>query len=244
MRKLKVLELFSGTRSVSKAFEAHGHETFCVEWDRQFEADLYMDIGKLKAEKVLKLFGRPDVIWMSPQCDTFSVAAISKHRRENGRGGGLVAISEKAMQDDRVDVNCMRLLRDLQPLAFWIENPRGGMRRAEWIQWCPRHTVTYCQYTMDLPLEQRRMKPTDLWCNIPNPGLKPPCNNGDPCHVRAPRGARTGTQGLSPVDRARIPEHLCEHIVEITEDYIERLDLANEYLVSLGRKPITPTLEE
>lgn len=64
MRKLKVLELFSGTRSVSKAFEAHGHETFCVEWDRQFEADLYMDIGKLKAEKVLKLFGRPDVIWV------------------------------------------------------------------------------------------------------------------------------------------------------------------------------------
>ena len=34
---MKVLELFAGTRSISKAFEARGHKTFCVEWSKDFE---------------------------------------------------------------------------------------------------------------------------------------------------------------------------------------------------------------
>lgn len=42
--------------------------------------------------------------------------------------------------------------------------------------------------------------------------------NGDPCHEPAPRGSKTGTQGLKgPIDRSRIPDKLCEHIVEICE---------------------------
>ena len=81
---MKVLELFAGTRSIGKAFEARGHKVFSVEWDRNFKnIDLYADIGKLTAEYVLENFGRPDVIWASPDCTTFSVAAISHHRRKN-----------------------------------------------------------------------------------------------------------------------------------------------------------------
>lgn len=153
-------------------------------------------------------------------------------------------LTEYAKKCDRTNVQLIRLLTALRPEVWFIENPRGMLCKMPWMQWAPKYLVTYCSYTQDLPIEQRRMKPTHVFTNVPNPGFRPACKNGDPCHVRAPRGARTGTQGLSKVDRARIPEHLCEHIVEITEDYIERLDLANEYLASLGRKPITPTLEE
>lgn len=31
---MKVLELFAGTRSVSKEFEKRGHEVYTIEWDK------------------------------------------------------------------------------------------------------------------------------------------------------------------------------------------------------------------
>ena len=52
---MKVLELFAGTRSIGKAFEARGHEVFSVEWDKQFEnIDLYADIMTVTADDILK----------------------------------------------------------------------------------------------------------------------------------------------------------------------------------------------
>ena len=80
---MKILELFAGTRSIGKAFEARGHEVFSVEWDKNFEnIDLYADIGTLTVDDIIKLCnGKPDVIWASPDCTTFSIAAISHHRK-------------------------------------------------------------------------------------------------------------------------------------------------------------------
>lgn len=212
---MKVLELFAGTRSIGKAFEARGHEVFSVEWNKDFEdIDLYADIGQLTAEDILKRFGRPDVIWASPDCTTFSVAAISYHRRLNKQTKSLDPITEYAQFCDAVDQNMLRLIRELAPTFYFIENPRGGMRKMEWMQGLPRYTVTYCQYG------ETRMKPTDIWTNHPEPNFKPPCKNGDPCHVSAPRGARTGTQGIKGSrDRSIIPTQLCEHIVDICEEY-------------------------
>ena len=83
-RQLLVLELFAGLRSVSKAFERRGHKTFCVEWDEKFkDIDLYKDVGQLQASEILEKFGRPDVIWASPECTTYSLAAIYRHRKRN-----------------------------------------------------------------------------------------------------------------------------------------------------------------
>lgn len=211
---MKILELFAGTRSIGKAFEARGHEVFSVEWSKEFDnIDLYADIGTLTAQEILERFGRPDVIWASPDCTTFSIAAISHHRRKNAETGNLDPVSDYAKFCDAVDQNVLRLINELQPSFWFIENPRGGMRKMAWMQGRPRHTVTYCQYG------DTRMKPTDIWTNHPAPGFKPMCKNGDPCHVRAPRGARTGTQGIKgSKNRSVIPQALCEHIVRICEE--------------------------
>lgn len=213
MRKLKVLELFAGTRSIGKAFEAHGHEVFSVEWNKDFEnIDLHADIGTLTAQDILEKFGKPDVIWASPDCTTFSVAAISKHRRKDPVTGNLEPISEYARFCDAVDKNVLKLIDELQPEFYFIENPRGGMRKMEWMKDRPRYTVTYCKYG------DTRMKPTDIFTNHPDPQFKPPCKNGDTCHVPAPRGSRTGTQSLKgSKERSVIPAQLCQHIVDICE---------------------------
>lgn len=213
---MKVLELFAGTQSIGKEFKARGHEVFSVEWDKDFEnISLYADISKLTVTEILEKFGRPDVIWASPDCTTFSVAAISKHRKRNPENGNLEPISDYAKFCDATDQHVLDLIRELNPTFFFIENPRGAMRKMEWMQDIPRYTITYCQYG------DTRMKPTDIWTNHPDPQFKPPCKNGDPCHMRAPRGSRTGTQGLKGAkERARIPEQFCKHIVDICETYI------------------------
>lgn len=213
---MKVLELFAGTCSIGKEFEARGHKVFSVEWDKDFEnISLYADISTLTAKEILEKFGHPDVIWASPDCTTFSVAAISKHRRRNPENGNLEPISDYAKFCDATDQHVLNLIRELKPTFFFIENPRGAMRKMEWMQGIPRYTITYCQYG------DTRMKPTDIWTNHPEPQFKPPCKNGDPCHMRAPRGSRTGTQGLKgSKERARIPEQFCKHVVDICEAYI------------------------
>ena len=210
---MKVLELFAGTRSVGKAFESKGHEVFSVEWDKDFNnIDLYADIGTLTSNDILREFARPYDIWASPDCATFSIAAISHHRRKNKETGNLDPVSDYAKFCDQVDQNVLKLIRELNPKFYFIENPRGGMRKMTWMQGLPRYTVTYCQYG------DTRMKPTDIWTNHPDPRFKPMCKNGAPCHVPAPRGAKTGTQGLKgSKDRSVIPRELCDHIVDICE---------------------------
>ena len=187
-----------------------------MEWDKKFEnIQLYADIGKLTAQDVIQLCGGvPDVIWASPDCTTFSVDAISRHRRKNEKTGELEAVSEYARFCDAVDKNVINLIHELKPKYYFIENPRGGMRKMTWMQGLPRYTVTYCQYG------DTRMKPTDIWTNHPSPNFKPMCKNGMPCHQSAPRGSRTGTQGLKgSKERSVIPDELCKHIVDICEEW-------------------------
>ena len=86
-----VLELFAGTRSISKEFEKRGHKTFSIEWNKDFDnIDLYEDINNVSKEDIIKLCGCvPDVIWASPDCATYSVAGISHHRRKNKKTNSL-----------------------------------------------------------------------------------------------------------------------------------------------------------
>lgn len=210
---MKVLELFAGTRSIGKAFEARGHEVFSVEWDKSFEnINLYADIGQLTAQEVLEKFGHPDVMWMSFDCTSFSLAAISHHRRKNPITGNLDPITDYAKFCDQVDQHCLDLIKELKPTYWFIENPVGGLKSMTWMQGLPRYTVTYCQYELYKPAEERRRKPTNIWTNHPNPQFKPPCKNGSPCHAAAPRGSKTGTQGMKNArERSVIPPLMRTH---------------------------------
>jgi hypothetical protein len=191
---MKLLELFCGTKSVSKIFLKNGWDVKTLDFDPQFNPDFCVDILKFE------IFDKFDVIWASPPCTTFSVASIGRHWKEGNP-------SAEAIIGNKILSKTIEIINIVRPRYWFIENPRGMMRTLPIMANLPRHTVTYCQYG------DTRMKPTDIWTNCKTWEPKPICKNGDSCHVSAPRGSRTGTQGIDGAkNRSVIPEQLCVEI--------------------------------
>ena len=222
---LKVLELYSGTQSIGKEFRKRGHKVISVELNDIFTKPPYnldqwtMSVADLNIDEIIQeLDGPPDIIWASPLCTTHSIAAISTHREQKGEL--LYPKSEKAIEHDYLLLKTLHIIKDLKPKLYFIENPRGGMRKSPLMQGLMyRYTITYCSYG-DIS-----MKPTDIWSNHFNPQFKEICFNGNTnCHHQsAPRGSKTGTQGKKGnLERSVIPIELCKHIVKICEEFINR----------------------
>lgn len=215
MIKTKVVELFAGSRSIGNKAEELGMEVFSVDWTPYDKIDLSIDIEYLTIEDIPFV---PDVVWGSPDCKTYTIAAISTHRN------GTEPKSEYAIKCDFVNMNFINLIKKwlkINPkMIFFIENPRGMLRHMPFMKEFTRHTVWYCQYGDD------RAKPTDIWTNSKKWKPKPMCRNykydkdgniiNKHCHHEsARRGAKTGTQGKSgSYERSIIPEQLCEEILK------------------------------
>lgn len=198
---MNVLELFAGSRSVGKEAEKLGMNVFSsdlIEFDGINYPVSILDFD------VRKVPFKPDIIWASPPCTGFSVAAIGRNwnhdktpKTDSARLGILLV--EKTIE----------IINYYNPTYWFIENPRGMLRKMPIMEQFKRNSVTYCQYG------DERMKPTDIWTNSDAWNPRGMCKNGDPCHVSAPRGSRTGTQGMSNAyERSKIPSELCFEILK------------------------------
>jgi len=199
---LIVFDFFAGTRSSTQAFEDAGDKVITFELDEQFDVTENVDILQLTSDYLLKTYGQPDFIWASPPCTAFSVASIGHHWISGG--DFPKPRTEKAVFNQKLVAHTIQLIKELKPkYGYLIENPRGMLRKLEVVKDLPRQTVAYCQYG------DSRQKPTDLWGVVPNWQPKPICKPGSDCHVSAPRGSRTGTQGLKNAkDRSMVPYEL------------------------------------
>ena len=211
---MKTVELFAGTQSFSKVARELGYETFCVDKDSQFNNDLTIDLLNDSENfiRVMNKIHEADIVWMSPPCTTFSMAAGNTHwnadktpKTQNAIGGKKLLEMCKTIAEYCIEHNKI----------FFIENPRA---RARWFlptEW--RKTAWYCQYG------DTRAKPTDIWTNLK--GWEPKtCHNfrnNQPKHCHhesAPRGSKTGTQGLGNAkDRSVIPSALFKELFAFSE---------------------------
>ena len=204
---MKVLELFAGSRSIGKVADELGYEVFSVDINNFDEIDLVKDIEFLTKVDIPFI---PDVIWASPPCTTYSIAAIS-HHRDMGKPK-----TDFAAKSDRLVLNTLSLIKEYD-CKYFIENPRGYLRKMDFMLGIPKTTVWYCTYG------DTRAKPTDIWSNhiyslFNVNGWKPRaiCFNGNTnCHHQpAPRGSRTGTQGMkNNYERSKVPYKLCKEIL-------------------------------
>lgn len=184
---MRVLDLFSGLGGWAAPFREHGHEVLTLDIEPEFHTDITTDILKVTPEDMLSWFDglAPDLILASPPCETFSTMAMGKNWYGPDRPK-----TEKAELALSIVEYTMHLIHEVKPSYFVIENPRAMLRKMSVLEGLDRETVWYCRYGHPFA------KPTDLWGGFPPAWTpRPQCHNGNPDHIAAPRGSRTGTQG-------------------------------------------------
>jgi len=211
---MNVLELFAGSRSIGKIAEKLGYNVFSSDINDFEGIDYVVSILDFDINEIPFV---PDIIWASPPCTTYSVLALHHHRN------GIWPKTKAAVLGDRITLATNTIVRELQSinpeLVYYIENPRGMMRKMPFMWHHPiRRTVTYCQYGFSY------MKPTDIWTN--NIAWKPrkACNNGDPCHEKAERRKPDGFSQTGLVakknnyERSKLPPELCQEVLTAQHD--------------------------
>ena len=192
---MKILELFAGSRSIGKIAERMGFEVLSSDIN-DFENISYV-------KNILEF--DPNEINFIP--DVIRVASLG----DQGGGGDKAYIpkTDSAKLGIEIAKKTIEIINFYKPKYYFIENPRGLLRKMDFMKNLPRQTISYCQYGDD------RMKPTDIWTNNIFWNPRPICKNGEACHDEAPRGSRTGTQGLSNAyERSKIPKLLCYEILK------------------------------
>jgi len=203
MRTKNTVELFCGTKSFSKVAKEFGYNTWTTDIEERFNPDL---VGNILDEdiqnKIFEQVKKADIVWMSPVCTYWSLSAGNTYWNQYRQPR-----NEKALIGIKMMMFC-RFIADYcikHNKLFFIENPNG---RAVWIldnKYLKR--CWYCQYG------DTRAKPTNIWTNMDIKFKN--CHNGNKnCHHEsAPRGSKTGTQGIKNNEkRSIIPSQLFEHI--------------------------------
>jgi len=121
---MKVLELFSGTKSFTKECLKHGWECFTIDNNCKLNPDLCKDILDLTIQDIPF---KPDIIWASPPCTCFSVASIGTHW--TGGKKGYVPKSDNCKVALQIIEKTLDIIKEIDPQFYIIENPRGVMRK-------------------------------------------------------------------------------------------------------------------
>ena len=197
---MRILELFSGTGSVGRAFEALG-------WD---VISLDINPGATITSNILdwdyKIYdpGAFDFIWASPPCTEYSIARTTARTPRDFVGA------------DAIVSRALEIIEYFGPLLWLMENPQTGhLKNRAIMADIPFQDVTYCKH--GFPYK----KQTRLWGCFPF-ALRPVCCTADPCQnmeggkhlATAQRGSGWGLRELY-----RIPPELCDDIATIATSW-------------------------
>ena len=196
-----LLELFSGTGSVGRAFRAQSWGVFSVDIEESAKPTLVADVSSLQPEQ-LPL--NVDLIWASPPCTHYSCARTKAKTPRDVEGSD--ALVHKVLE-----------LVSHYGADFLMENPHSGLLKSRAVvAGIPMQIVDYCRYGK--PYRKR----TSIWTNSGWVPQRPLCRH-DCAATIGKRHAATAQQGNKTQDgRAdtrftrdelySIPPELCDEI--------------------------------
>ena len=151
---MRLLELFSGTKSVGKVAEQLGYEVTSLDLKN---ADINTDI--LSWDYTTYEPKHFDVVWASPPCTEFSRALTTRKRNINAA--------------NQFVLKTLEIIEYLNPDYYIIENPQTGLLKEQpFMYGMPYKDIDYCKYGM--PYRKR----TRLWNNVFQWKPKPSCKKG------------------------------------------------------------------
>jgi hypothetical protein len=205
----RVLELFSGTGSIGRAFEKLGWTVTSLDINPKFEPTHVADI--LLWDYHVYRHDHFDFVWASPVCQHYSVARTTGPPRDLLSADKLVG-------------------RALEIIAYFgcnwaMENPQTGLLKTrEIVEGLPFFDTSYCRYN-----NYQYKKTTRIWSSLAL-CLRKPCSHKDPCTAmvgrRHPKTAQRSRRSSDPSDRDNncstkqlysIPSELCDEIADAAE---------------------------
>ena len=160
---MKILELFSGTHSIGKAFP--DAEIISVDSDPHFKPTVCCDILTFDYKK----YDGFDYIHASPPCTEYSQIQVSLYGRRRRVKGVLVdfnkAIHEECIKSsDVVVLKVLEIIDHFKPTCWTIENPRHhnwcSIQKRPFMHDIPYTEADYCMY------EHPCKKPTIFYNNF------------------------------------------------------------------------------
>jgi len=155
---VRVLELFSGTRSVGKCCDALGWESVSV--DMILPADHQCDIMDFDYKQYPKDYF--DIVWSSPPCTNYSKLQDCWIGRMRKGEIYTKEIQEKEMnEDDKLVLKTLEIIDYFNPEYWFIENPATSkMKDRPFMKDKPFYLVDYCMYS-----DWGYRKRTRIWTN-------------------------------------------------------------------------------
>ena len=156
---IKVLELFSGTKSVGKVCDSLGWKSVSV--DLLLPADHEVDILQFDYKQYPKDYF--DIIWASPPCTFYSHLQNCWIGRKK-KDGIIVTkeiIEEKMNESDKLILKTLEIINYFDCEYWFMENPQTGkLKDREVVKGLPFYDIDYCMYS-DWGYKKR----TRIWTN-------------------------------------------------------------------------------